>query len=162
MPMPEGGEGCTVNRGPRPGLLSEVVRLHGAHYARRWNFPFSFERKVADEMAAFLRRYDPARDVILWLESDDPVVASITIDGSDPALAPAQAHLRWFIADQALQGRGFGGRLLEDAVAFARRAAFGTIYLTTFRGLDRAATLYRRAGFRLIDEREGDRWGARV
>jgi len=152
----------TIVSGARPGLLGDVASLHGRYYARDWNFPTSFECKVASEFAAFLSRYDPAKDVVLSIEAGARVLASITLDGSDATLTQGQAHLRWFIVDDALRGRGIGKRLIGDAIAFARSAKYGSIYLTTFRGLDAASALYSAAGFAVTEEREGQTWGRLV
>ncbi len=37
-----------------------------------------------------------------------------------------------------------------------------SLYLTTFQGFDAAATLYRRAGFAVTDEKTGATWGRTV
>ncbi|CAN0177328.1 unnamed protein product, partial [Phaeothamnion confervicola] len=148
--------------GPQPGLLGEVAAMHGRYYGEHWNFPVAFECKVAREMAEFFARYDATRDLLLGLTNAGRFSASISLDGSDPTLASGEAHLRWFVVDEALQGKGVGRRLIGDAVAFARLAGFRSIYLTTFRGLDAAASLYRNAGFRVVDERSGVSWGRPV
>lgn len=151
-----------LERGPCPGLLGDVAAMHGRYYAKHWGFPIVFEDKVAREMGAFLQRYDPARDLILWLGDEHRVRGSITMDGSDPALDRGQAHLRWFILDESLAGRGLGRRLIDTALGFARESGFASIYLTTFKGLGSAMALYERAGFTLVDEQEGQTWGRTV
>ena len=148
--------------GPSPGLLGDVAALHGRYYAAHWDFPVMFEDKVAREMGAFLQRYDPARDLVLRVEERDRVLGSITIDGSDPELADGQAHLRWFILHESLAGQGLGKRLIDTALQFARDAGFRSIYLTTFKGLGAAMSLYERAGFKVVDEQEGRTWGNTV
>ena len=110
----------------------------------------------------FFSRYDDRRDFILSLKSSDRFVGSITIDGGDPEYRLSEAHLRWFIIDHLLTGEGCGKKLLTEAIRFARRAAFKLIYLTTFRGLKPAATLYAAMGFLVVDEREGQTWGRTV
>ena len=151
-----------VTSGPAPGLLGDIVALHGRYYARHWNFPIAFETKIATEMAAFFDRYDPTRDVVLSVRGVDRWLGSITLDGSDPSLDVGQAHVRWFILDPDMSGRGIGGRLLREAISFARQSGMRSIYLTTFRGLDAASKLYAAAGFRIADERRGQTWGREV
>jgi len=148
--------------GPQPGLLGDVAALHGRYYAHHWNFPVFFECKVAREMADFLSRYDPTKDLMASLRPSGRVLASITLDGSDPTLAAGAAHLRWLIVDESLRGRGIGKQLLNEAVTFARHARFKSIYLTTFRGLDAAAALYAAAGFRVVEAFTGQTWGRPV
>jgi GNAT superfamily N-acetyltransferase len=152
----------TITPGPVPGLLGDVAAMHGRYYAREWGFPTYFEAKVAREMGDYLLRYDPARDLVESVLEDGRILGSVTMDGSDPDAAPGQGHLRWFILDDSLAGQGLGKRLLGDAVGFARNAGFSSIYLTTFRGLEPAGTLYARAGFRVVSELAGETWGRAV
>lgn len=148
-----------IKEGPVPGLLGDVAGLHGRYYAQHWDLPVAFECKVASDMAEFLGRYDPARDLVLSAIGTGRVQASISLDGSRSSLAPRQAQLRWFIVDEALRGTGIGRRLFERVLSFGRQAGFGSIYLTTFRGLDAAAALYCTAGFELVEAKAGSTWG---
>lgn len=151
-----------LHLGPAPGLLGDIAALHGRYYAAEWGFPLTFEGKVACEMGEFFSRYDDTRDFVLSLKSSDHFLGSVIIDGSDPQHPVNEAHLRWFIIDRSLTGKGYGKKLLTEAIAFARRTAFELIYLTTFRGLESAATLYVEMGFSVVDEREGQSWGRTV
>lgn len=154
--------GLVWREGPQPGLIGDVAALHGRYYAANWSFPSVFEAKVARELGDMLTRFEPQRDFIVGGEQDGRFVASITLDGSDPALSPRQGHLRWFIVDASLQGHGIGQGLLDAALEFARRSGLRSVYLTTFRGLDQAAALYSRAGFVVTDEQNGETWGRNV
>ncbi|MFM9943307.1 MAG: N-acetyltransferase family protein [Hyphomicrobiaceae bacterium] len=161
--MSAGADNIEIQRGPRPGLLGDVAALHGRYYAAHWDFPTAFETKVAREMAAFLDRYDAARDLALAVDGGDARVgASITLDVSDPDLLAGEGHVRWFIIGDSLRGRGLGKALMAEVLAFARTTELTSIYLTTFRGLDAAAKLYRDAGFIVTDERAGTTWGRTV
>ncbi len=55
-----------------------------------------------------------------------------------------------------------GGRLIAAAVRFCRTNRYPRIYLWTFAGLNSAKYLYEKFGFRLVEERDGDHWGAQV
>lgn len=144
----------------RPGALGRVVELHAIYYAREWGFPRAFETKVAAEMAEFLSRQDPALDLFRIALAGERIVGSITLDGSESD--DAGAHLRWFIVADGLRGGGVGGKLVDQAVGFARERAFDHVYLWTFEGLEAARQLYERAGFRLAEEVRGRSWGAEV
>ena len=144
----------------RPGALGRVVELHALYYAREWDFPRAFETKVAAEMAEFLGRQDPAFDFFRIALEGNRIVGSITLDGSENA--DNGAHLRWFVVADGLRGGGVGGRLIEQAVAFARQRGFDHIYLWTFEGLEAARRFYERAGFVLEEEHRGRTWGAEV
>jgi GNAT superfamily N-acetyltransferase len=143
-----------------PGVVGRVTELHATYYHRHWGFGAFFEAKVAAEMAEFIRRYDDSRDRIWCALVDGRIEAALTIDGSDAALAGA--HLRWFIASDAVRGSGVGARLLGDAMRFCREARHARVYLWTFRGLEPARHLYEKAGFVLAETRAGTQWGTRV
>ncbi|NKB57485.1 MAG: GNAT family N-acetyltransferase [Alphaproteobacteria bacterium] len=130
--------------GYRPGGLGKTVELHGRYYGAEWGFDIGFESDVAAEMAGFLTRFDADRDG-LWLAwLDDEMVGSITIDGEG---ADNRAHLRWFIADPEITGRGIGAQLMDAAMSFCRNRGYSGVWLTTFAGLDAARKLYDRHGF---------------
>ncbi len=143
-----------------PGILGRVTELHADYYARHWGFGTAFERTVAQDMAEFLGRYDAGRDGLWHLARDGRIEAAIAIDGI--AVADAGAHLRWFIASDALRGSGAGRRLLACALAFCDRQRYPQTYLWTFRGLEQARHLYEQAGFTLAGEASGSRWGSEV
>lgn len=148
----------SIHDGYVPGCIGDVASLHARYYAQTSGFGVYFERKVASELAAFAEGL-PAEGKGIWLYVDGGrVLASIVIDGD---LANRQAHLRWFIVDDALRGMGVGRALLERALAFAD-AHYDETYLWTFKGLDAARHLYESAGFVLTDESEGQQWGSVV
>jgi len=149
----------TIHQGWVPGAIGDIAALHARHYAASHGFDAFFEAKVARELGEFLLRLDPARDLFRCAMAGGRVLGSIALDcGEDPA----SAHLRWFVLDAPLRGQGLGRRWLGEAVAQARRAGAPRIHLWTLAGLDAAAHLYERAGFRLAEEVEAEQWGRRV
>lgn len=149
-------------RGWRPGVIGQIVAAHAGYYARDWGFGAFFETKVARELAGFMDSYDAGRDLLLSASRDGWFLGSIVIDGSDPALANGEAHLRWFILTDAARGQGVGGGLMDAAMAFVSEVGFDACYLTTFAGLDAARRLYERHGFVLTKEAEAESWGRTV
>ncbi len=151
-----------LHRGWRPGLVGDVVALQARYYAEAWGFGPFFEAKLASELAAFVSRYDPQRDLILSTGDGARPTGSITIDGSDPDAPGGLLHLRWFILADGERGRGIGRALLDESLSFARATRRPGVYLWTFAGLDAARRLYDDAGFRLVEELSGETWGTRV
>lgn len=143
-----------------PGAIGRITELHGDYYFRMWNFGVYFEAKVASELADFLQSFDSVRDGFWTAVIDERIIGSIAVTGRDAGTKGAR--LRWFILDEEFQGQGLGKALMEEAMAFCRRAGFRRVYLTTFAGLDAARHLYETAGFRLIAEKEGNNWGKTV
>lgn len=141
-----------------PGALARLVEMHARYYAREWGFGPFFEAKVAREAGDFAAAL-PRADSRLWFARlSDRIVGSIAIDGRQSA----GAHLRWFILDDSSRGAGTGAALLDSALAFCRTQSFACVYLWTFAGLDAARKLYESRGFRLVEEKSAESWGARV
>jgi GNAT superfamily N-acetyltransferase len=147
--------------GYSPGAIGRIAEMHGTYYHRHWKFGLFFEAKVATELAEFLSRFDTERDGFWTILHEGQVEGAIAVDGIR-AKEQEGAHLRWFIVNQQSQSRGWGKRLLGKAVSFCDRKNYRRIYLWTFEGLDTARNLYEAFGFRIVFQRKGEQWGARV
>lgn len=147
----------TLHAGYLPGAIGRITELHARYYSARVQFGLPFESKVARELAEFCERYDAGRDGLWLLLRDGRVEASIAIDGLHAAAEGA--HLRWFICSDQVRGQGWGKTLLTTAIDFCRQRRYPTVQLWTFEGLDAARRLYDSAGFRLVQEQAGSRWG---
>ena len=145
-----------------PGVIGDTVSAHARYYARAWDFGPTFEARVAEEMAVFIRRYDPCRDRLFRAVGNGRLLGTLTIDGSDPALEPGDAHLRWFIVMDVDRGAGVGRALMAEAMGFLETAGYRSCHLTTFAGLAAARHLYETHGFRLSVAAPGRSWGTAV
>lgn len=153
--------GCyTIVYGPVPGAQQRIVAMHDAHYGRHWGFGAAFTAKNLAELSAFLGAYDPELDGLWTLHADGAIEGSIAIHGS--RAESGAAELRWFLVGEALRGQGAGSRLLDEALTFCRQRGFDRVHLWTFAGLDEARRLYEKAGFVLVEEWLGTRWGTEV
>ena len=149
-----------LHQGYLPGCIGRVAELHATYYSARVGFGLFFESKVARELAAFCEAFQEGRDGLWLVLVDGRVEGSLAIDGS--RAETEGAHLRWFIASDAVRGTGAGNALLEAAVAFCRDRHYASLYLWTFDGLTAARHLYEKAGFRLVQEQQGSQWGKPV
>ncbi len=143
-----------------PGAIGRITELHAIYYSKYWGFGLFFESRVAAEMCEFLDRFDNARDGFWLALINEKIVGSIAIDGIKAS--SHGAHLRWFFVDPKYHGRGIGSRLIQEAVTFCRLAPFHKVYLSTFAGLDSARHLYKKHGFMICEECEGEQWGVTV
>ena len=154
-----------VDCGPRivpgymPGGLAASCALQTRYYARHHGFGAIFESGRLADIGAFLERYDAASDGVWLIVDGGRIHGSIVIDAGSPPSGDAQ--LRWFIVSEKLRGRGFGQRLVSEAMDFCR-ARFATVYLHTFAGLDAARHLYEQHGFELVSEHPTADWGPSV
>ncbi len=157
MPPPSA---YTILSGYTPGCIGRIAELHGTYYHAHWNFGLYFEAKVATELAAFLQRYDEARDGLWTAVVDGQIEGVVVIDGIQAATKGA--HLRWFIVSAALRGQGAGRQLLDVAIAYCRQKLYDRVFLWTFEGLDAARHLYESRGFKLVRQQDGVQWGTAV
>ncbi|MGH3432494.1 MAG: GNAT family N-acetyltransferase [Thermocrispum sp.] len=152
----------TIRLGPRPGDLGVVLAMHGALYAEEFGYTEEFEAYVARGLAGFAAalgaaREDPSRSTPGWLwlaERDGEVLGTVAL--TDEGAGSGQ--LRWFLIAPQARG-GLGAALLDTVLAQARTVGMTGIALWTVDGLDAAARLYNRAGFRRAEERPVHRWG---
>jgi len=143
-----------------PGAIGRIVELHANYYHLDWGFGLFFEARVAREMSEFLSRFNETRDGLWIVSFNDRIEGGIAIDGIKARTDGA--HLRWFILSQEVRGRGFGHRLMEEAISFCRKKDYRKVYLETFEGLHAARHLYEKFGFRLMQQAEGTQWGKGV
>ena len=66
--------GDVVLSGYVAGALGRVVEMHARYYHAEWGFGLFFESEVAGGLAAFLDRYDEAKDLFLVALIDGRIV----------------------------------------------------------------------------------------
>lgn len=97
---------------------------------------------------AHLTRIEEAYEALWCLVEDGGEVVGCA------GVRPLDAHtceLKTLFVFERLQGRGWGRRLAERAVAFAREQGYDAVRLDTISTSVNAIALYRRLGFRDID-----------
>ncbi|MCF1708378.1 GNAT family N-acetyltransferase [Tabrizicola sp. J26] len=146
----------------QPGDAGWIISRHGALYARDEGFDSSFEALVAEIVAGFLRRHDPARERGWIAEGQEGErLGSIFCVGEDPA-RPEVAKLRLFLVEPEARGTGLATTMLQACLAFARAAGYRHMRLWTHESHRAAGRLYARNGFRLSDSRPARSFGQDV
>ncbi len=135
--------------------MGEVVRLHGALYAREYGYDMTFEALVASIAAQFVRNFDPARERCWIAEMNGAVVGSVFVVEKTPTVA----KLRLLIVAPAARGLGVGRRLVKACIRFARRAGYAKLVLWTQSHLDAARRIYESEGFRRVARRRHRSFG---
>jgi DNA-binding MarR family transcriptional regulator/GNAT superfamily N-acetyltransferase len=135
-----------VLRDPQPGDMGWVVQQHGEIYAREYGWNSAFEALVADIVAGYLRKHQPAWERCWIADLDGQRVGSVFVVRKSPTVA----QLRLLILTPQARGQGLGALLTDECIAFARSKGYRKMVLWTNSCLGSARDIYARRGFRLV------------
>ena len=142
----EAAGGPFTIRSARPGDMGWVVHRHGAVYDEAYGWGTPFEAIVAEIVAGFMKRHDPARERAWIAERDSEPLGSVFL----VARSKTVAQLRLLLVEPAARGSGLGQRLVDECLRFAKAAGYRRIMLWTQANLAPARHIYEKAGFRLV------------
>jgi GNAT superfamily N-acetyltransferase len=145
-------------REARAGDYGWVIERHGAIYATEFRYDETFEAFVAEGVARFVKQHDPRRERAIVVERGGQRAGCAFVVRESAGVA----RLRFFFVDPAIRGLGIGGRLLDEALACARRNNYDRVVLWTQSILVSAIALYRSRGFSLVREEAYEGFGRRL
>ncbi|WP_417465785.1 bifunctional helix-turn-helix transcriptional regulator/GNAT family N-acetyltransferase [Kordiimonas sp.] len=137
-----------IIRSHRPGDIGWVVKAHGEIYSAEYNFNENFEALVARIAADFINTYDPKVEHCWIAEVNGENVGSIFLVKDTDEVA----KLRLLLLTPKARGMGLGKKLVDECLAFARRAGYKRVELWTNAVLHTARHIYEKAGFELVSE----------
>ena len=157
-PLASSPQDYTIQEGYRRGLAGALIALHMNYYGAVWDFGRNFETLVTRDFGLLLDKYDPQCDQLIRAENrHGDIVGTLVVEASGHP--QDVARIRFFVLASCAQGQGLGQAMLAQALETCRQRGQNKLFLTTFKGLDAARTLYERAGFTLTQEFDDDDWG---
>jgi DNA-binding MarR family transcriptional regulator/N-acetylglutamate synthase-like GNAT family acetyltransferase len=147
-PTPSRPGASFLLRPHRPGDLGWIVQRHAMLYTEEHGWDMSFEGLVAEIVAKFVASFDPRRECCWIAEQQGRNVGSVAVVKA----AEDTAQLRLLLVEPEARGLGIGKRLVEEAIAFSRRAGYRRVILWTNDILIVARHIYEQAGFHLMGE----------
>ena len=138
----------------QPGDIGRVIHMHGALYWKEYNYGIQFETYVAKGLCEFYEKYDPQRSRVWICEHNNKMVGFLLLVDRGQA-----AQLRYFLIEPAYRGIGLGSRLMKEYMDFLRECGYKKSYLWTTHELSTAASIYKRVGFQLTEEKETTSFG---
>jgi GNAT superfamily N-acetyltransferase len=146
---------AVVLREPRPGDLGWIVSRHGALYGAEYGWDERLEALTAEIVAAFVREHDPGRERCWIAELAGENVGSVLLVKD----TEETARLRLLLVEPSARGHGIGGKLVQEAIDFARASHYRRITLWTHSVLTAARRIYQKAGFTLTKTDTHDSFG---
>lgn len=144
-----------VIRPPQPGDIGWITHRQGVLYNQEYGWDEQFEALIAEIAAKFFQSFDPKRERCWIAEREGEVIGSVFCVKDSKTIA----RLRLLYVEPSARGLGVGSRLVEECVAFARRAGYRKVTLWTNSVLHSARHIYERAGFRKVSEEAHHSYG---
>ena len=148
-----------ILRQPRHGDFGWIVTSHAELYAKEYNWVEPFEGLCAQIVADFVNNYDPKKERCWIAELGGENVGCVMLVKDDK---PGVARIRLLIVDPKGRGLGIGRRLVDECIAFARKAGYRGITLWTHSNLTAARHIYQKAGFTLTASEKKKSWSQNV
>ncbi|EXG86126.1 transcriptional regulator, MarR family with acetyltransferase activity [Clostridium sp. ASBs410] len=146
-------EDISIRTDVRAGDAGYITYMHGWIYREEYDYSTAFEGYVTESFYEFLLDYTPDRDRLWCAEYIGEIIGCIGIVGHED-----KAQLRWFLLHPNYRGIGLGKKLLNLALAFAREKGYKKVYLSTTNDLEKAISMYTKAGFVKSVEKENRSW----
>ncbi|HJQ13015.1 MAG TPA: bifunctional helix-turn-helix transcriptional regulator/GNAT family N-acetyltransferase [Gemmatimonadaceae bacterium] len=144
-----------IIRPHQPGDIGWVTHRQAVLYNTEYGWDETFEALVADVLSKFIAHFNPKRERSWIVERDSEIVGSVFCAEK----TKTTAALRMLYVEPSARGLGIGTRLVDECIAFARRAGYSRLSLWTNDVLHSARRIYERAGFHLVESNRHHSFG---
>jgi ribosomal protein S18 acetylase RimI-like enzyme len=138
----------------RPGDLGYIIHIHGRLYQKEYNYGIQFETYVAKGLCEFFEKYDSKRSRVWVCEHKEKMIGFLLLMDRGES-----AQLRYFLIEPEYREMGLGSKLMNLYMDFLRECGYKASYLWTTHELTTAASLYKKHGFQLTEEKESTSFG---
>ena len=142
----------------KPGDLGYIINRHGELYNREYNYGIEFESYVAEGLSEFYQNYDKKKDRVWLCENQNKIIGFLLLMHR----SNESAQLRYFYIEPEYRGIGLGSKLMKLYMKYFNRCGYKNSYLWTTSELTAAASLYKKAGFTLTEEKPSTVFGKPV
>lgn len=141
----------------KPGDIGWVIFLHGSLYSSEYNYGIEHETYVASGLCEFYKNYNPLKERVWICEHNNRIIGFLLLREKDNA-----AQLRYFLIEKKYRGMGLGKKLIDLFLEFFNEKNYKRAFLWTTNELHTAAHLYKKAGFKLTQEKESTAFGKKL
>jgi peptidyl-dipeptidase Dcp len=145
----------TIRTDLKPGDLGYVIYRHGKLYDEEYHYGITFETYVALGMHEFYRNYNSEKDRVWICEHKETIIGFVLLMHRENNAA----QLRYFYIEPEYRGIGLGKKLMDLYMNFLKENGYQSSYLWTTHELYSAASLYKRHGFTLTEEKRSTAFG---
>jgi peptidyl-dipeptidase Dcp len=138
-----------------PGDIGFIIHRHGKLYNEEYNYSVAFESYVSGGMHEFYQHYDADADRV-WICEYDKKITGFLLLMHRPGNA---AQLRYFYVEPEYRSIGLGKKLMQLYMDFLKEKDYTSSYLWTTDELHAAASLYKKHGFKLTEEKASTAFG---
>lgn len=132
-----------------PGDISYISYLHSSLYKKEYDYGIGFEIRCAEGLIEFQKIHDPERSRVWICEHENKIIGFLMLlDRGDAA------QLRFFLIHPDYRGIGLGKKLMDLYFEFHNKCNYKSSYLWTTNDLSKAASIYKRYGFVLTEEKD--------
>jgi ribosomal protein S18 acetylase RimI-like enzyme len=140
------------------GDIGFITYLHGKLYKEEYNYGIPFESYVAEGLVEFYNNYQTEKDVLWVCEDSGNIIGSLLLLHRSATIA----QLRYFLLHPSYRGIGLGKKLMQSLVDQLITKNYKYCYLWTTNEQEAAASLYKKFGFILTEEKTSTTYGKNV
>ena len=145
----------------QPGDVGDILSMHGRLYYKEYGYTGPFEMYVAQSLAEFIEKYNPARNRI-WVcehKRGNPADNQRMIESLVLLDRGQAAQLRYFLLEPEYRSMGLGSKLMNLFMEYLHGCGYKSSYLWTTEQQATAAKLYTRYGYQLTEEKPSTAFG---